>query len=122
MSVSGDGVKMEGFKKEVEVAGKNFIIESGKVAKQAGGSCTVTVGETIVLVTVVASKDPKLGINFMPLTVDYRERTYAAGRIPGGLFHPLKNLCLPLLLSFQIPAVFIHTNFIWSHSVFMCSV
>ena len=81
-----DGVKMECFKKEIEVTGKKFIIESGKVAKQASGSCVVTVGETVVLVTVVASKDPKPGIDFMPLTVDYRERTYAAGRIPGGFF------------------------------------
>ncbi|MDR1941467.1 MAG: polyribonucleotide nucleotidyltransferase [Endomicrobium sp.] len=77
---------MEYFKKEVEVAGKKFIIESGKVAKQASGSCTVTIGETTVLVSVVASKEPKPGIDFMPLTVDYRERTYAAGRIPGGFF------------------------------------
>ena len=81
-----DGVKMKCFKKEIEVAGKKFIIESGKVAKQASGSCVVTVGETVVLVTVVASKDSKPGIDFMPLTVDYRERTYAAGRIPGGFF------------------------------------
>jgi polyribonucleotide nucleotidyltransferase len=79
-------LKVEYFKKEVEVAGKKFIIESGKVAKQASGSCTVTIGETTVLVSVVASKEPKPGIDFMPLTVDYRERTYAAGRIPGGFF------------------------------------
>ncbi|MDR3274854.1 MAG: polyribonucleotide nucleotidyltransferase [Endomicrobium sp.] len=77
---------MEYFKKEVEVAGKKFIIESGKVAKQANGSCTVRVGETIVLVTAVAAKEPKPGINFIPLTVDYRERAYAAGKIPGGFF------------------------------------
>ncbi|MDR3071133.1 MAG: polyribonucleotide nucleotidyltransferase [Endomicrobium sp.] len=77
---------MEYFKKEVNIAGKKFVIESGKVAKQADGSCVVRVGETVVLVTVAASKDPKQGIDFMPLTVDYRERTYAAGRIPGGFF------------------------------------
>ncbi|MDR3306232.1 MAG: polyribonucleotide nucleotidyltransferase, partial [Endomicrobium sp.] len=77
---------MEYFKKEVEVAGKNFTIESGKVAKQSSGSCTVKVGDTVVLVTAVASKDPKPGVDFMPLTVDYRERTYAAGKIPGGFF------------------------------------
>jgi polyribonucleotide nucleotidyltransferase len=77
---------MEYFKKEVEVAGKKFVIESGKVAKQSSGSCTVSVGDTVVLVTVVASKDPKPGVDFMPLTVDYRERTYAAGKIPGGFF------------------------------------
>ncbi|MDR3113846.1 MAG: polyribonucleotide nucleotidyltransferase, partial [Endomicrobium sp.] len=77
---------MEYFKKEVEVGGKKFIIESGKVAKQANGSCTVSIGETTVLATVVAAKEPKAGIDFMPLTVDYRERTYAAGKIPGGFF------------------------------------
>ncbi|MDR2427772.1 MAG: polyribonucleotide nucleotidyltransferase, partial [Endomicrobium sp.] len=77
---------MEYFKKEVEVAGKKFIVESGKVAKQSSGSCTVRVGDTMVLVAAVASKDPKPGVDFMPLTVDYRERTYAAGKIPGGFF------------------------------------
>ena len=79
-------VKVEYFKKEIDVAGKKFIVESGKVAKQASGSCTVTVGETTVLVTAVSSKEPKVGTDFMPLTVDYRERTYAAGKIPGGFF------------------------------------
>ncbi|MDR2066472.1 MAG: polyribonucleotide nucleotidyltransferase [Endomicrobium sp.] len=77
---------MEYFKKEVDVAGKKFTIESGKVAKQANGACTVRVGDTVVLVTAVASKEPKPGIDFMPLTVDYRERTYAVGKIPGGFF------------------------------------
>ncbi|GHT60075.1 polyribonucleotide nucleotidyltransferase [Endomicrobiia bacterium] len=77
---------MEYFKREVEVAGKKFVIESGKVAKQASGSCTVRVGETVVLVTAVASRNPRLDTDFMPLTVDYRERTYAAGKIPGGFF------------------------------------
>jgi polyribonucleotide nucleotidyltransferase len=77
---------VEYFKEEVEVAGKKFIVESGKVAKQAGGSCTVRIGETIVLVTAVSLKEPKVGIDFMPLTVDYREKTYAAGKIPGGFF------------------------------------
>jgi polyribonucleotide nucleotidyltransferase len=84
--VPSNGVKMEYFKKEVEVAGRKFTIESGKVAKQANGACTVRVGGTVVLVTAVASKEPKPGIDFMPLTVDYRERTYAAGKIPGGFF------------------------------------
>ncbi|MDR1086646.1 MAG: polyribonucleotide nucleotidyltransferase [Endomicrobium sp.] len=77
---------MEYFKKEVDIAGKKFIVESGKVAKQSSGACTVRVGDTMVLVTAVASKDPKPGVDFMPLTVDYRERTYAAGKIPGGFF------------------------------------
>ncbi|MDR3111970.1 MAG: polyribonucleotide nucleotidyltransferase [Elusimicrobiota bacterium] len=77
---------MEYFKKEIDVAGKKFTIESGKMAKQAAGSCLVTVGETSVLVAAVVGKEPKEGIDFMPLTVDYRERTYAAGKIPGGFF------------------------------------
>jgi polyribonucleotide nucleotidyltransferase len=77
---------MKYFKKEIEIVGNKFIIESGKMAKQASGSCTVRIGETVVLVTVVASKDLKCGIDFIPLTVDYRERTYAAGKIPGGFF------------------------------------
>ena len=77
---------MEYFKKELDVAGKKFIIESGKMAKQANGSCMVRIGDTVVLVNAVGSKEPKPGVDFMPLTVDYRERTFAAGRIPGGFF------------------------------------
>lgn len=81
-----ESLRVEYFKKKVEVAGGEFIVESGKVAKQAGGSCTVRIGETAVLVTVVSLKEPRVGIDFMPLTVDYRERTYASGKIPGGFF------------------------------------
>jgi polyribonucleotide nucleotidyltransferase len=81
-----ESLRVEYFKKKVEVAGKNFIVESGKVAKQAGGSCTVRIGETIVLVAAVSLKEPRIGIDFMPLTVDYRERAYASGKIPGGFF------------------------------------
>jgi len=77
---------VEYFKKELEIAGKNFIVESGKIAKQSNGSCTVRVGDTVVLVASVASKSTRFGVNFVPLTVDYRERTYAAGKIPGGFF------------------------------------
>jgi polyribonucleotide nucleotidyltransferase len=77
---------VEYFKKEISVAGKDFVIESGKVAKQSNGSCTVRVGGTVVLVASVASRNAKIGVNFVPLTVDYRERTYAAGKIPGGFF------------------------------------
>ncbi|MDR2772734.1 MAG: polyribonucleotide nucleotidyltransferase [Elusimicrobiota bacterium] len=77
---------MSYLKKEIDVAGKKFVVETGKVAKQANGSCLVKIGETVVLATVVAGKEPKVGIDFMPLTVDYRERMYAAGRIPGGFF------------------------------------
>jgi polyribonucleotide nucleotidyltransferase len=70
----------------LDIAGKKLIIETGKVAKQANGSCTVRMGDTVILVSVVSGKEPREGVDFMPLTVDYRERTYAAGKIPGGFF------------------------------------
>src|SRR5437879_1288230 len=67
--------------------GKETVkIETGALAKQANGAALVTAGETVVLVTAVASREPKEGADFFPLTVDYRERTFAAGRIPGGFF------------------------------------
>ena len=64
--------------------GKRLVFETGRIAKQASGSAFVTLGESVVLATAVASPDPKEGIDFFPLTVDYREYTYAGGRIPGG--------------------------------------
>ncbi len=64
--------------------GKRLVIETGRVAKQASGSALVTLGDSVVLATAVASPDPKEGIDFFPLTVDYREYAYAGGRIPGG--------------------------------------
>lgn len=79
-------LKVEYFNRELEVAGEKFTIESGKLARHTNGSCTVKIGETIVLATVVASKEPNPNADFMPLTVDYRERNYAAGKIPGGFF------------------------------------
>lgn len=69
----------------IELAGgKTLILETGKVARQAGGAVTARLGDTIVLVTATAAHQPREGIDFFPLTVDYREYTYAAGRIPGG--------------------------------------
>ncbi|MDP6685379.1 MAG: polyribonucleotide nucleotidyltransferase [Candidatus Omnitrophota bacterium] len=65
---------------------ENFIIETGKMAKQASGSVCVQYGGTVVLVTAVASKKLREGIGFFPLTVEYQEKTYAAGKIPGGYF------------------------------------
>jgi polyribonucleotide nucleotidyltransferase len=64
--------------------GKRLVFETGRMAKQASGAALVTAGETVVLATAVASPDPREGIDFFPLTVDYREYTYAGGRIPGG--------------------------------------
>jgi len=74
-------------KHEVSVeltGGKRLVFETGRIAKQASGAAFVTLGESVVLATAVASPDPKEGIDFFPLTVDYREYTYAGGRIPGG--------------------------------------
>jgi len=77
---------MELIKTSLIVAGKEISIESGKLAKQANGACVVRVGDTMVLVTAVASSTPKEGTDFMPLTVDYKERAYSTGRFPGGFF------------------------------------
>jgi polyribonucleotide nucleotidyltransferase len=67
-----------------DIAGRTLIMESGRLAWQAGGAVTVTYGETVVLATAVASKAPRPNIDFFPLTVDYEEKLYAAGKIPGG--------------------------------------
>src|SRR6266849_331008 len=69
----------------VELAGgKRISFETGKLAKQAHGSAVVRLGDNVVLATATANPDPREGIDFFPLTVDYREYTYAGGRIPGG--------------------------------------
>jgi polyribonucleotide nucleotidyltransferase len=70
----------------VELEGKTISIESGWLAKQANGAVLVRCGETVVLVTATASKEPRTGIDFFPLMVEYREKAYAAGKIPGGFF------------------------------------
>jgi polyribonucleotide nucleotidyltransferase len=72
--------------KELELGGRKLIIETGRMAKQADGSVTVRYGDTMVLVSAVAADEPREGIDFFPLTVEYREQAYAAGRIPGGFF------------------------------------
>src|SRR5436853_7397666 len=69
---------------EVDLGGKNVSIETGKMAKQANGAVVVRSGDSVVLVTACMSENPKAGAAFFPLTVDYREYTYAAGKIPGG--------------------------------------
>jgi polyribonucleotide nucleotidyltransferase len=69
-----------------EINGRSLSIETGRVAKQASGAVLVQYGETIVLVTAVSSSDIREGIDFLPLTVDYQEMAYAAGRIPGSFF------------------------------------
>ena len=73
-------------RKELMWAGRPLVIEAGKVARQADGAVMVTYGETTVLCTAVAQKAPRVGIDFFPLTVNYQEKTFAAGKIPGGFF------------------------------------
>jgi polyribonucleotide nucleotidyltransferase len=66
--------------------GRNITIETGRLAKQADGSVVVRIGKTVILGTVVAARKASPGIDFLPLTVDYREKFAAAGRFPGGFF------------------------------------
>ena len=74
------------FKKELMWGGRRLVLETGRVARQADGAVLATYGDTAVLCTVVANKAPRPGIDFFPLTVNYQEKTFAAGKIPGGFF------------------------------------
>src|SRR5580698_2559763 len=74
------------FRKEVDWAGRKLILETGKIARQADGAVLATYGGTTVLATVVFEKKPKPGLDFFPLTVNYQEKAFAAGKIPGGFF------------------------------------
>jgi polyribonucleotide nucleotidyltransferase len=74
------------YRRELEINGTSLSFETGKYAKQADGSVIVRMGDSVVLVTACASSNPREGIDFLPLTVDYKEYTYASGRIPGGFF------------------------------------
>ncbi len=71
---------------QIDWGGRNLTLETGRVARQADGAVLATYGDTTVIATVVAAKQPKEGIDFLPLTVNYTEKYYAAGRIPGGYF------------------------------------
>jgi polyribonucleotide nucleotidyltransferase len=71
---------------ELDWGGRTLVLETGRMARQADGAVLATYGETTVLATVVSMKEPKPGLDFFPLTVNYQERYYAAGRIPGGFF------------------------------------
>jgi polyribonucleotide nucleotidyltransferase len=72
--------------REISIGGRTISLETGRLAKQADGAVLVRSGDTVVLVTACAAANPREGIDFLPLTVDYREYTYASGRIPGGFF------------------------------------
>ena len=76
-------------KVELEWAGKNLIIETGKIARQADASVIVTYGGTTVMTNVVAAKKVKPDMDFFPLTVNYQEKFYSVGKIPGGFFKSL---------------------------------
>ena len=73
-------------REEIEWGGRKLVLETGKVARQADGAVVATYGETVVLATAVGMTEPKPGIDFFPLTVNYQEKFYAAGKIPGGYF------------------------------------
>ncbi len=73
-------------REELDWAGRKLVLETGRVARQADGAVWATYGDTTVLAAVVSSKTPKPGVDFFPLTVNYQEKTFAAGRIPGGYF------------------------------------
>jgi polyribonucleotide nucleotidyltransferase len=77
---------LQEFRKQIEWGGRTLVLESGKIARQADGAVVATYGETQVLCTVVYDKAPKAGLDFFPLSVHYQERTFAAGKIPGGFF------------------------------------
>lgn len=74
------------FRKEIDWAGRKLVLETGKIARQADGAVLATYGGTTVLATVVFEKKPKPGLDFFPLTVNYQEKAFAAGKIPGGFF------------------------------------
>lgn len=71
---------------ELEIKGKKLVLQTGIFAKQTNGSVLAKYGDTYVLCTVVAEKTPKEGLDFVPLTIDYQEKAYSAGKIPGGFF------------------------------------
>ena len=70
----------------IEIRGKELSFKTGKMARQADGSVVAQYGDTVVLATAVSNKTPREGLDFFPLTIDYLEKTYAAGKIPGGFF------------------------------------
>ena len=73
-------------KRTINFGQHELTLETGEIARQSSGAVLVSLGETVVLVTVVGKKEAKPGQDFFPLTVDYQEKTYAAGKIPGGFF------------------------------------
>jgi polyribonucleotide nucleotidyltransferase len=77
---------MQATSKTVQIGGRDLTLETGKMAKQAHGSTVLRYGDTVLLVTAVSAPDAKPGLDIVPLTVDYPEKLFAAGRIPGNYF------------------------------------
>ncbi|MEQ8389850.1 MAG: polyribonucleotide nucleotidyltransferase, partial [Thalassospira sp.] len=73
-------------RKEMQWGNAKLTLETGKIARQADGAVKVTLGETVVLCTAVGAKQPRPDVDFFPLTVNYQEKAFAAGKIPGGFF------------------------------------
>jgi polyribonucleotide nucleotidyltransferase len=76
---------------DIEVRDRKLTLETGKIAKQADGAVVARYGDTVVLATAVSDKTPKEGLDFFPLTVDYQEKAYSVGKIPGGFFKKKKS-------------------------------
>ena len=79
-------INFDHHKVELNWGGQPLTLETGKIARQADGAVLATLGETVLLATVVSAKSPKPGQDFFPLTVNYQEKYFAAGKIPGGYF------------------------------------
>src|SRR5512134_414061 len=73
-------------RKETDWGGRKLVLETGRIARQADGAVLATLGETTVLCTAVADREPRPDLDFFPLTVHYQEKAFAAGKIPGGFF------------------------------------
>jgi polyribonucleotide nucleotidyltransferase len=84
--VEGKKIMFEVHRKEIMWGGRKLTLETGKIARQADGAVMARYGDTVVLCTAVGARSPKPGIDFFPLTVNYQEKTFAAGKIPGGFF------------------------------------
>ena len=112
-------------KKQIDWNGEILELSTGKIARQADGAVMVKMGDTIVQCTTVSAKEPTLGINFFPLTVNYQEKTYASGRIPGGFFKregrgSEKEILVSRLIDRPIRPLF-HPNF-FNETQILCTV
>ena len=91
---------------ETTLAGRPLVIETGKMAQLANGSCMVRYGETAILCTVTASAKPREGVDFFPLSVDYEEKMYSVGKIPGSFQRRICRESIPCIPSCFFPYIF----------------